>query len=300
MKKSIIYVELVGGLGNQIFLLEMAKAVAKLSNSTIYLNKFHIDRKHSNGQSTIEDFILGPDIKYTPDFRIGSIVLTYLKKYLKWIGKITPSALLVLDGTYQPPDYNEVARLVSASNPKVILIIGFWQNFSYWTTESEFVLKNEGFRYLELCTRMVRENPIVFHYRLGRLKNSWEHSWGALSPNYLVDSLVALDALLGGDCSTVWIFSNDLEMARELLAQANRPSHFHLEFVDDSNITPGELLKLFAASKSLICSNSTFSLIAAKIGKVSNVVVPAQLSKISNVELQLPENWIRIDSSWLA
>jgi hypothetical protein len=290
---------LVGGLGNQIFLLETAKSIAKLQDSRIYLNRFHIDRKHSKGKSTIEDFVLSSNIKYTRDFRFFSRIFIYLKKYLTLLNKIKQNIILVLDDTVMSVDPEITYRLVSGRSPKVIFIMGFWQNFDFWEVKDSYVLKDGGKRYLELSSRLQIEQPIVFHYRLGRLKNNWEHSWGALSPDFLINSLAALETLVKSNSPRVWIFSNDLEMARELLEHTAMFKHFTFEFIDDSNMSPAELLKLFAASKFLICSNSTFSLIAGKIGNVENVVVPAQLSKASKVDLNLPKDWLRINSSWL-
>ena len=79
----------------------------------------------------------------------------------------------------------------------------------------------------------------------------------------------------------------------------NTIKNYDIEFIDDASLSAAEVLKLFSQAQFLICSNSTFSLIAAKIGNVPNVVVPSELSKNSEVRISLPPDWIRVKSLWL-
>ena len=87
-KTKVVFVELSGGLGNQIFLLEAAKFVASIDNRVILLNDFHIDRKHSQGRSTVKDFNLPYNVKFISFSRCISILLVHTKKYLKQFNKI--------------------------------------------------------------------------------------------------------------------------------------------------------------------------------------------------------------------
>ena len=76
----------------------------------------------------------------------------------------------------------------------------------------------------------------------------------------------------------MWVFSNDLPEARNLTAFVNY-SPYELVCIDDFELSPTELLMLILISKTLICSNSTFSTLAARIGNVKSVLVPAELSR---------------------
>ena len=62
--EKIVIVNLAGGLGNQIFLFEAARFIASINNSRILVNKTDIDKYHSAGKSTIEDFVFPNDIKF--------------------------------------------------------------------------------------------------------------------------------------------------------------------------------------------------------------------------------------------
>jgi hypothetical protein len=144
---------------------------------------------------------------------------------------------------------------------------------------------------------MRTKQPIVFHYRLGKINSRWEHGWGALNPIFLLNALSALSKK-EAESKVVWIFSNDLQEAKELTSSLNC-FPYKLVFIDDFELSPAELLILVSLSQTLICSNSTFSILAAKIGKVSSVVVPAVLSKNGHRSFVLPDDWKRINSIWL-
>ena len=96
-----------------------------------------------------------------------------------------------------------------------------------------------------------------------------------------------------------WIFSDNIFEVKKLIEHSDLIKKYKIIFVDDSGISPAELLILFSKSNYLICSNSTFSLAAAKIGNVGNVVAPADLSRYAPVNIFMPNNWIKIKSVWL-
>jgi hypothetical protein len=62
---------------------------------------------------------------------------------------------------------------------------------------------------------------------------------------------------------------------------------------------PSEIMLLFSKANFLICSNSTFSIVAAKIGAVKNVIAPLDLSQNRHENFELPADWKRIPSVWL-
>ena len=75
--------------------------------------------------------------------------------------------------------------------------------------------------------------------------------------------------------------------------------HYNIRFIDDSGMSPAEIIMLFSKSQFLICSNSTFSIAAAKIGNVPNVVVPSDLAKNSSGNSLTLNKWVRVNSAWL-
>jgi hypothetical protein len=79
--------------------------------------------------------------------------------------------------------------------------------------------------------------------------------------------------------NSVWIFSDNITLAKQFLSSVDFPEKFELLYFDDSGMSPAEVLMLIASSSLLVCGNSTFSLAAAKIGKIKNLFVPSSFSK---------------------
>jgi hypothetical protein len=295
--KRIIVVDLAGALGNHIFLFEMANFISSIDNSVILVNKTEIDRKHSSGKSTIEDFSFPSRIYFFTLSPIINILYFRLKHFLKNFNYCKLLPTLVLDEKYNSNSRIEVLNLICKQNPKFIIISGYWQNFAYWNNGVNYKLKSEGIQFKKFSNEIDIINPIIFHYRLGKFNNGWEHSWGALSPQYLAD---ALDTLKfdNSKSKTVWVFSNDMLEAKRLIGSVDIPL-YQIVFIDDLALLPSELMMLFSKAEVLICSNSTFSIVAAKIGNVRNVIVPSELSKNYKTSLEFPFEWKRVPSVWL-
>ena len=295
--KRIVIVDLAGGIGNQIFLFEMANFISRIDNRVILINKSHIDKKHSNGNSTIEDFILPVHAKFFNLYNVIRIFYVKLGLVLKILNQFKQSIFLVLDESYNLGSSADIRNIVLQRNPKIILVTGFWQNFSYWHDDFDYKLKVEGSRYKELLNRLSTENPVVVHYRIGRINGAWENPWGALSPKYVIESLNSLEKE-DKNFRPIWIFSNDINEAKNLFSTTNfAPSN--TVFVDDSELRPSEIILLLSKSWALICSNSTFSIVAAKIGKVPNVTVPSNLSRTRQSNILFPVSWHKVTSEWL-
>jgi hypothetical protein len=295
--KRIIILDLAGGLGNHIFLFEIANFIGSIGDSVILINKTEIDRKHASGKSTIEDFVLPDKVTYFELSRMMNRLYFGLKIFLRKFNSYKQSLTLVLDENYNTNDRNEIYDLVSKRKPKLIIISGYWQSFAYWNDNFNYKLKSEGHKLRELLSEIESINPVIFHYRLGKFNGSWEHSWGALSPKFLIDALATLKPD-STNSKAVWVFSNDLIEAKKLI-EATEISPYKIFYIDDLALLPSELLLLFSKAKNLVCSNSTFSIVAAKIGRVKNVMVPSVLAKNGNSSLELPIEWNKVPSVWL-
>lgn len=299
MKKSYIYSELAGGLGNQVFIYEFTKYISSIYGGKILLNTRYIDRKHSNGKSSIEDFELPPSTKIVNFSILSTAIFIRLKRFLRIFNKFDQSFILTLDESDSGLDKSTIYDLVSERNPRFILIFGFWQNFNYWSMGTIYKLKNESRYFSELQERMSIQNPIVFHYRLGVLNKTWEQGWGALSPEFLSECIIELNSSNTHMPKILWVFSNDLDHASDLLHDLNFSQDLKVELIEDHMLTPAELLLLISKANFLICSNSTFSLAAAKFGGIANVIIPSSLNRYEEVNVFPPTQWTQVQSKWL-
>lgn len=296
MKRYVI-VELAGGLGNQIFLFEIALLVSSIGNRKVLINKTYIDKNHSSGNSTLEDFILPSNVRI---FELRPIFRKFYRKMLLFLGvfnRFNQSPILVLSEDLNMGSREAVNKIILSRDPFFTIIVDYWQNFSYWQDDFIFELKYRSKEFEELLLQMKTDDPIVFHYRLGKINNKWEHAYGALSPVYLMNCLknINMDSV---KTRKIWVFSNDLNEAQKLIIESNL-NFYDIKYVDDVNLSPAEVMMLLSKAKVLICSNSTFSISAAKIGKIPKVLVPSELSKKGHNVIPLPYEWIKIDSVWL-
>jgi len=300
MRRKYILTDLAGGLGNQIFLLEMTKFLHSLIEGKVYLNKHHIDLTHSNGTSTIENFMMPAGIQFVDYGKFCAWFLNRVKRYLKYLNLIPQNLILILDDSDNKLCKKKIMDLAENKKPILTFIFGFWQNFDFWAESANYFLKHRSIKFIELEKDLVKTDPIIFHYRLGQANDSWESGWGALSPEFLQTALEHLRINCGLEVGPVWVFSNDLFHAKNLILAKLVDSNYDLRFIDDSELTPAEVFILFSKSNHLICSNSTMSISAAKISKAKNIVIPKVLSIKGDFIRSTPEGWIKIDPIWLS
>jgi hypothetical protein len=294
MAKSYIIVELAGGLGNQIFILEMAKYLASLNNGKILLETSHIDSEQFKGKSTIEDLVLECDVKLFKYNKLFKKLIDFFKQFSLFFNKFDKHLLFIPDESIFSSRKQLLENLMKTQKPKFVFLFGFWQNFSFWQNSSTYGLKNSSQKYLDTYQLMEDLKPIIFHYRIGSYGTKWEYQWGVLSPEFLFNSLAHLHP-----DKAVWIFSDNLVVAEEFFRKFCITNKSNLVYFDDSGMSPAEIFLLFSKSEYLVCSNSTFSIAAAKIGKVANVIAPTEFSKYEHIDLPLPDNWIRTESVWM-
>jgi hypothetical protein len=116
-----VIVDISGGLANQVFLFEIAKFIASIKGYPIIINKSHIDRNHSGGRSTIEDFKLPSDVKFVQFGPLTSKILFKLKIMLRRVNSYSNSPLLILDHTYDSIEPNELLNISHHYELNIIL-----------------------------------------------------------------------------------------------------------------------------------------------------------------------------------
>lgn len=299
MKKKYIFVDLAGGLGNQIFILEFAKYISNLNNGEIILNLTHIDSEQFGGKSTIRDFT------FTHNYRSYKLnptlkkILDISRRFSTLINRINRRFVFVMDEVEFKTKKYSIEQLILNNNPKFIFIRGFWQNFEYWQDVFEYEIKNFSADYLSYLKLIQQHNPIMFHYRIGDFGQKWQYQWGILSPKFLTACLWKINEDRQKK-KQVWIFSDNMAVAKSFIQKEILPSNFEINYIMDSQMKPAEVLLLLSKSSSLICSNSTFSLAAAKIGNVQTVFIPDALSKFDIVDFATPKEWVKIKSIWMS
>lgn len=300
MKKKYIFVDLAGGLGNQIFILEFAKYISNLNNGEIILNLTHIDSEQFGGKSTIRDFTFTNNYKSYKLNPILKRILDSSRKFSTVINRINRRLVFVMDEVKFKTKKYSIEHLIQEYNPKFIFISGFWQNFKYWQDVLEYEINDRSADYSWYLKLIQQHNPIIFHYRIGDFGQKWQYQWGILSPKFLTACLCKINKDRNEGGKQVWIFSDNIAVAKSFIQKEFLPSNFEINYIMDSQMKPAEVLLLLSKSSTLICSNSTYSLAAAKIGNVESVFIPDTLSKFDAVDFATPKEWVKMKSIWMS
>lgn len=300
MGKRYIFVDLAGGLGNQIFILEFAKYISNLNNGEIILNLTHIDSEQFGGKSTIKDFTFTNNYKSYKLNPALKRILDVSKRFSTVVNRINRRFVFVMNEVEFKAKKYSIEHLVQNNNPKFIFVSGFWQNFEYWQEVFEYEMKDHSADYFSYFKLILQNNPIIFHYRIGDFGQKWQYQWGILSPKFLTSCLCKINEDRNDEKKQVWIFSDNIAVAKSFIQKEFFPSNFEIKYIMDSQMKPAEVLLLLSKSSILICSNSTYSLAAAKIGKVKTVFIPDTLSKFDVVDFATPKDWVKMKSIWMS
>jgi len=193
-----------------------------------------------------------------------------------------------------------IENLIKNNNPKFIFISGFWQSFEYWQNTFEYEIAFHSADY-DLYYKLIKEHdPILFHYRIGDFGQKWQYQWGILSPKFLTECLRKINQDLNEEKKQIWVFSDNIPVAKSFIQKEFIPSNFEIRYIIDTEMKPAEVMLLLSKTSSIICSNSTYSLVAAKIGNVRTVFIPQSLSKFDVVDIPTPKEWVKMQSIWIS
>jgi hypothetical protein len=270
LSKSTVSINLTGGLGNQLF--QIAAALALANGNSIFVEKsIGQPRTQPNGDSDIEAFVLPRGIifgetKEAPKFikkflnislrfgisssrnmnRFGSRTLNFISSlglslYLgNWRNIVTPRGI-----GYAPVDL-----------PKSSFLVGYFQSYKWsQTVFAELMsiklktIRSEFQRFVELAEA---ERPILVHVRLGDYVSI--DTFGIPSKSYYERALTYI--LKNSNLNKIWLFSNEPEKAANLLPEWAQSK---IRIIPDSSLTPAETLELMRHCHAFVIANSTFS-----------------------------------------
>jgi len=295
---SQIKVDVMGGVGNQLFQFYAGAYLAHKLSSILSLDLSRVGFGGTLHKSSIEEIDLPfptEFINHTPS-RSNEFFWRAHQKICRestGLGKLSTKVLQI----YQSPQLGFDLELSHLSSP--MNIRGYFQTWHYLESLrlegfDEPKLKNpsEWFREMEL--QALAKFPVSLHFRRGDYSNL-KDTFGILSIDYYRKALQSLDNELQGQ--PIWVFTDDMSEARRVLGVLNFNFQFICPPVDS---TPTESLFLMSKCKALVIANSTFSWWAGALGFTSNqIVAPEKWFKSLDDPLDLiPENWTKVKSSW--
>jgi len=311
-----LYIVLTGGLGNQLFQIQYATHVQRMTGCALFfdislgkprttagspdscvyglpgkLTNF----KHSWLASKTAGYLLrsshsprGLESKSSSIYFTRILASIMLSMHFKKIIKACSPKDLGYD-----PEFNHQS--------KRILAIGYFQTHIYGsniedrqTTECfPSIIENESVE--EYRSQSVTQPPLVIHVRKGDY--ALDDSFGILGPDYYTKAIAELQELI--DINNIWIFSDEPENALSMI-----PPQFHSisRVMPEIENSPALTLEVMRLGGNYIIANSTFSWWAAQSSRSesAHVVAPANWFKgMKSPNNLIPENWIKVDSCFL-
>ena len=294
----MVVVQLLGGLGNQMFQYAFGLHLAIKNDSVIKIDTSFLDnpviiKNFTKRKYGLGIFNISSEILYTEDFPAYSS-----KHSIKSIPhRIMHVAKVLFKGfkycKEKKFEFDE-AFLLKKGN---LYLDGYWQSFKYFediksVISSEFTFKVDlDISLLSIVEKIKNTNSICLHIR---------------RKDYLLDKLLTVDNLdyinsgikkmiesLDNPC--FYIFSDDITWCEQ-----NIKLKYPIEFVSKYTLQfGGETdLQLMIECKHFIIANSSFSWWAAWLSKNENKIVIApqkwfENSKINSKDL-IPSNWISL------
>jgi hypothetical protein len=287
-----VYLSLTGGLGNQLFQLSAALAVAQ-GDQIVVEWKNARPRLNVSQLPEITEFHLPKNVSFQnqPKFqRLNSKAVGFLTRLgvnprpfekTKVFEKLVTSLVSLISirtfGAFAQTKVNKGVGFcpeINTVREKSVHLIGYFQTYK-WMVESStlYSLTNTFIRepsnaLLQLMKLAESEDPLVVHLRFGDYRN--EPSFGLLTRDYYHDSI--LELLSEFQFKSIWVFSDEIEEAKSYLQTVD---FSNFRFISDVENSSSQTLEAMRLGKGFVIGNSSFSWWAANLARNPSVPVIA-------------------------
>ena len=283
-------ISLTGGLGNQLFQLAVGLSVADGGNLSLEwslgkprLNQanlpeiasFRLPENVSLDRGRESNWLVGKSTGYM--LRMGFDPKGLEKReavfsIFRWLGSIVISIYLRSFRKISPARKHGYHLLSSGMTGN--FIVGYFQTYK-WAAKSDVLKKLQNLEIsdvsrelFELRKLSVVESPLIVHIRLGDYKN--EDSFGVLPLAYYEKSIRRMWA--SGEYKKIWAFSDEPELARELLTFVPREN---LRWISELDNSASMTLEAMRYGAGYVIGNSTYSWWGAFLSFTPNAKVIA-------------------------
>ena len=301
-------INLMGGLGNQLFQLAFGLAATRSGRLEI-VSSYGTPRTNKIGEPEIGGFVLPDQVtisSHHPNRLIAKLINFQLVRSIFSNRKngLDFTLATILSGFLSLKYRTKCKILVSSSvgfsgiplPESGKFIIGYFQSWK-WLREPGVLqlMKNlrpklESATILRYTALAEEEIPFLLHVRRGDYKN--EIGIGLLDLCYYERALEELRKM-GKDPATIWVFSDEVHEAKHFLEPLNLGNVRYIE----EDISSVETLELMRLCRGYIIANSTYSYWGATLSKSTNPVIVAPDPWFQNAESPnnlVPDSWVRI------
>ena len=299
--KQKVEIELVGGLGNQLFGYFAGAFYAQKFNKLLIVDLTQVSLGLTNHGSQLTSFKLSKSyelIRSKPRGFTRLIKRIFDKLSIKF--KSIKYFRYKLLGVYQSKEVGFDSFLEKQS--EISRIQGYYQTWKYVDNLQELgadislEIINPSNWFLGLQNEIDKVKPIAIHVRRGDYNNP-DSPVGLLSRSYYQDAIEIVKSKY--EKSNFWIFSDDIADSHKLLDGLIPKNSNWVSPPEGSD--PAESLVLMSLSKVIIIANSSFSWWAAKTGVEKELVIaPSPWFKtLDSPTYLIPNSWNQIKSSWM-
>lgn len=301
MQKQKISIELIGGIGNQLFCYFAGLYISDKTSSRVKFIHNALPKNHPQFNSQISDLNLPTDIKAsTFNFFFATMIIKIFDSIsfrVPLIKKLKNNGIYMDQRVGVLNECREIQHKIDKRIfKKSVVLKGHYQDISYY---SEYMKnnkimaiypKNPSDEYRQLIDSKLLENLTIVHIRRGDFEH-FRSEIGVLSTEYYrlaINELLELEKQI-----EIVVVSDEPEKAKIIFPKSF--SFIPISYTKNFNLkNPAELLIAMSYAKNLIISNSTFSLWSAILSRsTKNIVYPQPFNL--NIPLKVsgfPSTWI--------
>ena len=292
---------LVGGIGNQLFVYCAGHFLSDSLNSPLELDLTLLDTDRTRHGVSIEDFcnLKGTFVRSGTSPRImraRHALFTRLHNRFRLIEYLQ----LHFGSLYTSKVVGYDPNIACFRKPRKIQ--GYFQTWRFagsldYDEVTSLGIKSPTSWFLNLQSIAFKIRPIMVHVRIGDYLQPENSYFGILGENYYLRGISRIRK--EGISAPIWLFSDDLEKARELHPRLAAQTEMFIQAPAGS--FPGEEMILMSLGSANLIANSTFSWWGAYLNRYSKITVaPAKWFKSApDPEELIPKSWIRIPSEWV-
>lgn len=301
LHKKAVTVQLVGGLGNQLFGYFAGRYVAERLGVNLNLDMSQFDKGITAHGSDIRAFTLNEKVvNLRQETRFPVLVWQNALNLTANKVPVTRTIVERVLGIHTAIPIGVDPRIHSVRPG--MLMRGYYQSFRYvWQVVqrpgfSNFELKQPSPWFTQQVQAAQANPPIMVHVRRGDYAKTENAKFGMLSSEYYSQALAKLRRELG-DATPVWVFSDELDKIKLELGEVLKGDVSYIH--PPEGTVAAESLMLMTKGAGNIISNSTFSWWSAILNGQSNVVAPTKWFKaMEDPEDLIPGSWLRQESVW--
>ena len=299
MNRRNVTVEVIGGLGNQLFCYAAGLNLSKKTSSPLILDISLVGIGGSNHGKTLINFNLG-NVKVKD--RVTKISgFTFLKRLDNKIALSIPFYDYIRNNKSNVYTAREIGfEPAFAALEKPMYLKGYFQSYKYLeniTSElfEMFKISNPSNWFESKLSLLEELNPTIIHIRRGDYLKL-QDDFGLLPLRYYLDAISRLDDYERN--KPIWIFSDSPEIVTSEIANSDL-ANAEVMF-SPPEVTVNEILYLMSRGKRIVISNSTFSWWAAYFSQNGTKVFAPEFwfrDRKDPVDL-IPPHWVKISNEW--